>query len=74
MTWPATKPGAILNKSVKYLPPTSPTSSLLLPTNNLSPLLPKVPTPTVTANSPKFRELGAVIPVDLFIFMILAIS
>ena len=34
----------------------------------------QVPTPSVSANSPKFKALGAVVPVDLFTLTILAMT
>ena len=71
---PATKPGAMLNKSVKYLPPISCGLPELSPANNLPPLLPWFPTPMVSPNSPKFRVPGAVVPVDLFTRIILAMT
>ena len=70
---PATLPGSILNKSVKYLPPISCGLLELSPANTLPPLLPCVPTPTVKPNSPKFRVPGADVPVDLLTLIILAI-
>ena len=71
--WLATLPGSILNKSVKYLPPTTCALDALSPANSLPPELLAVPTPIVSPSSPKFKLLGGVIPVDLFTLIILAI-
>ena len=64
----ATVPGVLLNKSVKYLPPTTCGLPPLSPTNNLSPLFACVPPPlSVTPTSPNCKDDGAVVPVDLLL-------